>query len=86
MPVRARLAGMTAIFVAVIAVGNFWEVVQALIYRLYLYTRSGTPDMVVNATGMRLPDIAQSVREAQNLDWSLVVRDWAGTGSLLGWA
>ena len=72
MPVRARLAGMAVILVAVIAVGNFWEVVQALIYRLYLYTKVGTPDMVVNATGMRLPDIAQSVREAQNLDWSLV--------------
>lgn len=72
MPVRARLAGMMAILLAVIAVGNFWEVVQALIYRLYLYTKVGTPDMVVNATGMRLPDIAQSVREAQNLDWTLV--------------
>jgi dolichyl-diphosphooligosaccharide--protein glycosyltransferase len=69
---RARLAGLAILFVAVIALGNFWEVVQALLYRLYLYTKTGTPDMVVNATGMKLPDIAQSVREAQNLDWSLV--------------
>ena len=34
-----------------------------------MYTKIATPEMMNNATGMKLPDIAQSVREAQNLDW-----------------
>lgn len=70
--VRIQVSAMAILFIAAFLLGNFWEIVQALIYRIYLYTKIGTPDMIVNATGMRLPDIAQSVREAQNLDWSLL--------------
>lgn len=72
VPAGVQIGGMAALFVVVFFLGNFWEIVQALVYRLYLYTKIGTPDMVVNATGLKLPDIAQSVREAQNLDLSLV--------------
>ena len=72
VPVRIQVGAMAVLFVAVVFVGNFWEIVQALIYRIYLYTKVGTPDMVSNATGLKLPDIAQSVREAQNLEWGLL--------------
>jgi dolichyl-diphosphooligosaccharide--protein glycosyltransferase len=44
-------------------------ILQGLLRRVYMYTKIATPEMVNNATGMKLPDIAQSVREAQNLDW-----------------
>lgn len=72
MPANIQLGAMAVLFVAAVFIGNFWEIVQALIYRLYLYTKVGTPDMVSNATGLKLPDIAQSVREAQNLEWGMI--------------
>ncbi|SFJ05811.1 dolichyl-diphosphooligosaccharide--protein glycosyltransferase [Desulfomicrobium apsheronum] len=72
MPAGVQFGGIAVLFVAVIFLGNFFEIVQALVYRLYLYTKVGTPDMISNATGFKLPDIAQSVREAQNLDWTLI--------------
>ncbi|SFL46758.1 dolichyl-diphosphooligosaccharide--protein glycosyltransferase [Desulfomicrobium norvegicum] len=49
--------------------GNVDSIFQGLLQRLYMYAKVATPEMVNNATGMKLPDIAQSVREAQNLDW-----------------
>jgi dolichyl-diphosphooligosaccharide--protein glycosyltransferase len=52
--------------------GNVDAILQGLLHRLYMYAKVTTPEMVNNATGMRLPDIAQSVREAQNLDWGLL--------------
>jgi dolichyl-diphosphooligosaccharide--protein glycosyltransferase len=78
VPAIVQIGGIAAIFVAVVFLGNFWEIVQALVYRLYLYTKVGTPDMVSNATGLKLPDIARSVREAQNLDLSLIGPRLAG--------
>ncbi|ACU91339.1 STT3 domain-containing protein [Desulfomicrobium baculatum] len=72
VPAAVQFGGMAALFVVVVFLGNFWEIIQALVYRLYLYTKVGTPDMISNATGLKLPDIAQSVREAQNLDWSQI--------------
>ena len=72
VPAGVQIGALVALFVAVVFLGNFWEIVQALVYRLYLYTKVGTPEMISNATGIKLPDIAQSVREAQNLDWSMV--------------
>jgi len=72
VPAGIQIGALAALFVAVVFLGNFWEIVQALVYRLYLYTKVGTPDMVSNATGLKLPDIAQSVREAQNLEWGLI--------------
>jgi len=49
--------------------GNVDTILEALLHRLYMYAKVATPEMVNNATGMKLPDIAQSVREAQNLEW-----------------
>lgn len=72
VPPNIQLGALAVLFVSVVFIGNFWEVVQALSYRLYLYAKAGTPDLVVNATGLKLPDIAQSVREAQNLEWELI--------------
>ncbi|NLY41977.1 MAG: hypothetical protein GX055_10195, partial [Desulfovibrionales bacterium] len=72
MPVMLQLGTLAGLFLIAAFQGSFSEIVQALVYRLYLYTKMGTPDMVNNATGLKLPDIAQSVREAQNLDWSLL--------------
>lgn len=51
---------------------NVDAILQGLLHRLYMYAKVATPEMMNNATGMRLPDIAQSVREAQNLDWGLL--------------
>jgi dolichyl-diphosphooligosaccharide--protein glycosyltransferase len=76
---KIQIVALGLLFVAVMFIGNFWEIVQALVYRLYLYTKVGTPDMVSNATGLKLPDIAQSVREAQNLEWNLIGPRMGGT-------
>jgi len=53
----------------ILYLGDLDGIIQKLLRKIYVYTKIATPEMVNNATGMKLPDIAQSVREAQNLDW-----------------
>lgn len=69
LPFRTHAVVMTVLLAACLGFGDMREIIAALIYRLELYAKSGTSDLVNNATGLRLPDIAQSIREAQNLEW-----------------
>jgi len=72
LSVRAQITGILVVAIVAMALGNFREILEALVYRLYLYAKVGTPDMVNNATGIQLPDIARSVREAQNVEWEAI--------------
>jgi dolichyl-diphosphooligosaccharide--protein glycosyltransferase len=39
VPPNIQYGTMAVLFVAVVFLGNFWEIVQALIYRLHLYIK-----------------------------------------------
>lgn len=79
LPLGAYIAIVVGLGGALFFLGNLNNVIGGLVYRLYLYTKVGTPDMVNNATGLKLPDIAQSVREAQNLPWGQMAERMAGS-------
>ena len=40
--------------------------------RLFFYAKASVPEMKNATAALKFPDIAQSVREAQNLDWSML--------------
>lgn len=71
--VKYQIAGMVSVAVAIFILANVHDLIWALVQRVFFYAKTGAPD-IGNATanGLKLPDIAQSVREAQNLEWSLI--------------
>lgn len=69
VPLVLFLVGMAGILAYL---GNVDSILHVLIHRIYMYAKVATPEMMNNATGIQLPDIAQSVREAQNLDLGLL--------------
>lgn len=69
LPAMAQFAILITLAAVILYLGDLDGIIHKLLRKLYVYTKTATPEMVNNATGMKLPDIAQSVREAQNLDW-----------------
>lgn len=71
--VKYQIAGMVTVAVAVLMLANVHELIWALVQRVFFYAKTGAPGFG-NATAaeLKLPDIAQSVREAQNLEWDLI--------------
>jgi dolichyl-diphosphooligosaccharide--protein glycosyltransferase len=76
-----RSAGISVILNAVILavatgivlyLGNAHEVIWLIAKKLLFYAKTAAPDLNNATAAIKLPDIAQSVREAQNLDWSLL--------------
>lgn len=57
---------------AVFILADTHEKILWIAQRFLFYAKSGAPDLTNATAAMRLPDIAQSVREAQNLDWNLI--------------
>lgn len=70
LPIKAHICVMGALVAVCLGFGEMREITATLLYRFELYTKAGTSDLVDNATGLKLPDIAQSIREAQNLEWA----------------
>jgi dolichyl-diphosphooligosaccharide--protein glycosyltransferase len=69
--VKYQVAGMIMVGVAVFILANVHELIWALVQRVFFYAKTSAPDFGNSTTAaLKLPDIAQSVREAQNLDWS----------------
>lgn len=56
----------------VLFLANTDEIVWWIIRRVFFYAKSSAPDLSNATSTLSLPDIAQSVREAQNLEWSLI--------------
>ncbi|PKN42487.1 MAG: hypothetical protein CVU60_05720 [Deltaproteobacteria bacterium HGW-Deltaproteobacteria-18] len=69
IPLMVQVAMLIMLAAVILYLGDLDGIIQKLLRKIYVYTKIATPEMVNNATGMKLPDIAQSVREAQNLDW-----------------
>jgi len=69
IPPMAQIAMLITLAVVILYLGDLDGIFHKLLRKIYVYTKIATPEMMNNATGMKLPDIAQSVREAQNLDW-----------------
>lgn len=68
-----QIAGMVIVAIVVFMLANVHELIWAWLQRVFFYAKSGAPGFGNStAAGIKLPDIAQSVREAQNLDWSLI--------------
>lgn len=67
-----RLFGWVLVVAAVLVLADTHEKVWWIAQRLFFYAKTSAPDLVNATTSIRLPEIAQSVREAQNLDWSLL--------------
>ncbi|GAB6111202.1 hypothetical protein JCM14713_09600 [Desulfomicrobium salsuginis] len=71
--VKYQIAGMVTVAVAVLILSNVHELIWALVQRVFFYAKTGAPGFGnATATELKLPDIAQSVREAQNLEWDLI--------------
>lgn len=67
-----RLLGWVLVVAAVLVLADTHEKVWWIVQRLFFYVKISAPDLVNATAGVRLPEIAQSVREAQNLDWGLL--------------
>jgi len=65
----ARLLGWAIVVTIVLIFADTHEKVWWIVQRLFFYAKSSAPDLANATASIRLPDIAQSVREAQNLDW-----------------
>ena len=69
---NVRLLGWVLVVAAVLVLADTHEKVWWIVQRLFFYAKTTSP-ILVNATeAIRLPEIAQSVREAQALDWSFL--------------
>ena len=69
---RYLVAGMIGITAAVLYLSNVYGIVWLAVERMLFYAKASATDMKNATTVLKLPDVAQSVREAQNLDWSLL--------------
>ena len=69
---QVRLLGWALVVAAVLVLADAHEKVWWIMHRLFFYAKSSAPDLANATTAIRLPDIAQSVREAQNLEWGLL--------------
>ncbi|MDO9582817.1 MAG: STT3 domain-containing protein [Desulfomicrobium sp.] len=67
-----RLLGWVLVVAVVLVLADTHEKVWWIVQRLFFYAKTSAPDLVNATTAIRLPEIAQSVREAQNLDWGLL--------------
>jgi dolichyl-diphosphooligosaccharide--protein glycosyltransferase len=67
-----RLLGWVLVVAVVFVLAGTHEKVWWIAQRLFFYAKTSAPDLVNATTAIRLPEIAQSVREAQNLDWGLL--------------
>lgn len=63
------VAAMVAVGAAVLYLTNIQGLVWIAVERLFFYAKASVPSVENATTALKLPDIAQSVREAQNLDW-----------------
>ena len=67
-----RFIGWLVIVAAILVMADTHEKVWWIFERLFFYAKTNSP-LLVNATeAIRLPEIAQSVREAQALEWGLL--------------
>jgi dolichyl-diphosphooligosaccharide--protein glycosyltransferase len=69
---NVQLLGWVLVVAAVLVLADTHEKVWWIVQRLFFYAKTSAPDLVNATTAIRLPEIAQSVREAQNLDWGLL--------------
>lgn len=66
-----QIVGMIIVAIVVLFLANVHELIWTLVQRVFFYAKTSAPDFDNSTTAaLNLPDIAQSVREAQNLDWS----------------
>lgn len=72
--VPAMLHGLCFAVVAVVVLylGNAQDVIWLMTQKLFFYAKVTAPDLNNATAVIRLPEIAQSVREAQSLDWTLL--------------
>lgn len=72
MNTNVRLLGWVFVVAAVLVLADTHEKVLWIVQRLFFYAKATSPLMGNSTEAIRLPEIAQSVREAQALDWSLL--------------
>jgi len=71
--VKYQVLGFIGVAIAVLVLADTHEMVWVLVQRVFFYAKTSSPDFANSTTAaLKLPDIAQSVREAQNLDWGLI--------------
>ena len=51
---------------------NLITIIHGLVRNIVIYAKGVVPNVLSGAEELNLPEIAQSIREAQNLDWSLL--------------
>ena len=56
----------------VLYLGNAQDVLWLMAQKLFFYAKTSAPDLSNATAAVKLPEIAQSVREAQSLDWALL--------------
>jgi len=72
MNTSVRMLGWVFVVAAVLVLADTHEKVLWIVQRLFFYAKTTSPLMANATEAIRLPEIAQSVREAQALDWSLL--------------
>ncbi len=65
-------------FLLIMYYSNFFHIVQAIYEKAFYWLKPSSVEVVPNSTGILLPSISQSIREAQNLSWDPLVMRCAG--------
>jgi dolichyl-diphosphooligosaccharide--protein glycosyltransferase len=72
LPATLHWICFSFIFGAVLFLGDIHGVIWLMVQKLFFYAKLTTPELNNATSALKLPEIAQSVREAQKLDWALI--------------
>ncbi len=71
-PVVVNWLFFSAVVGGVLYLGNAQDVLWLMAQKLFFYAKTSAPDLTNATAAVKLPEIAQSVREAQSLEWAFL--------------